>query len=47
MLKSLCPQHRHKNVYIISSDTLIEKLIKIYLNKMNNLLGAAAKTGSY
>lgn len=43
MLKSLAPQHRHKNVYIISSDTLIENpLIKIYLNKMNNLLGEAA-----
>ena len=43
MLQSLKPQERHKNVYIISSDTLIENpLIKIYLSKMNNLLGEAA-----
>ena len=43
MLLSLKPKERHKNVYIISSDTLIENpLIKVYLNKMNNLLGEAA-----
>lgn len=43
MLQALKPQERHKTVYIISSDTLIENpLIKIYLNKMNNLLGEAA-----
>ena len=43
MLQSLRPHERHKTVYIISSDTLIENpLIKIYLNKMNNLLGEAA-----
>ncbi len=44
MLQSLSPEERHKAVYIVSSDTLIENpLIKIYLNKMNNLLGSAAK----
>lgn len=43
MLLSLPPISRHKNVYIISSDTLIENpLIKIYLSKMNKLLGEAA-----
>lgn len=47
MLCSLAPHERHKNVYIVSSDTLIENtLIKEYLNKMNRLLGeAAAKDG--
>lgn len=44
MLKSLSDSECTKNVYIVSSDTLIENpLIKIYLNKMNNLLGEAAK----
>lgn len=43
MLLSLTPSERSKNVYIISSDTLIENpLIKIYLSKMNKLLGEAA-----
>ena len=43
MLQSLAPQDRHKNVYIVSSDTLIENpLIKIYLSKMNIMLGEAA-----
>ena len=43
MLYSLPARERTKNVYIISSDTLIENpLIKIYLSKMNNLLGEAA-----
>ena len=44
MLLSLPDWQRHKNVYIVSSDTLIENpLIKIYLSKMNELLGEAAK----
>ncbi len=44
MLMSLPSTSRHKNVYIISSDTLIENpLIKIYLSKMNRLLGEAAE----
>lgn len=44
MLQELKPDERNKNVYIVSSDTLIENpLIKIYLNKMNELLGIAAK----
>ena len=44
MLQSLSPEERHKEVYIVSSDTLIENpLIKIYLNKMNKLLGEAAE----
>ena len=44
MLLSLPDWQRNKNVYIISSDTLIENpLIKIYLSKMNQLLGEAAK----
>lgn len=44
MLLSLKPKERTKTVYIVSSDTLIENpLIKIYLNKMNELLGVAAK----
>ena len=43
MLQSLSPNERKKNVYIVSSDTLIENpLIKTYLNKMNALLGQAA-----
>ena len=38
MLLSLPNEQRKKNVYIVSSDTLIENpLIKIYLNKMNKL----------
>lgn len=44
MLLSLPEWQRNKNVYIISSDTLIENpLIKIYLTKMNDLLGKAAE----
>ena len=44
MLLSLPREEQHKNVYIVSSDTLIENpLIKIYLNKMNELLGKAAE----
>lgn len=43
MLIGLDKSERKKNVYIVSSDTLIENpLIKIYLNKMNDLLGKAA-----
>ena len=44
MLKSLTPEERKKNVYIISSDTLIENpLIKTYLNKMNRIIGEVAE----
>lgn len=44
MLLNLPKEERRKNVYIVSSDTLIENpLIKIYLSKMNDLLGEAAK----
>lgn len=44
MLLSLPREKRHKNVYIVSSDTLIENpLIKIYLNRMIELLGKAAE----
>jgi len=44
MLLNLPPEKSTKNVYIVSSDTLIENpLIKIYLNKMNELLGVAAE----
>lgn len=43
MLLTLSKEERNKNVYIVSSDTLIENpLIKIYLSKMNKLLGEAA-----
>ena len=43
MLQSLSKEERTKNVYIVSSDTLIENpLIKIYLSKMNKMLGEAA-----
>ncbi len=43
MLLTLPKNERTKHVYIVSSDTLIENpLIKIYLNKMNKLLGDAA-----
>ena len=43
MLLTLSKAERNKNVYIVSSDTLIENpLIKIYLSKMNKLLGEAA-----
>ena len=44
MLLTLPDWQRNKNVYIVSSDTLIENpLIKIYLSKMNQMLGEAAK----
>lgn len=44
MLQSLPDWQRHKNVYIVSSDTRIENpLIKIYLSKMNELIGEAAE----
>ena len=44
MLQSLPDWQRHKNVYIVSSDTRIENpLIKIYLSKMNDLIGKAAE----
>lgn len=44
MLLSIPKEEQQKNVYIVSSDTLIENpLIKIYLNKMNELLGKAAE----
>ncbi len=44
MLLSLPKWQRNKNVYIVSSDTLIENpLIKIYLTKMNDLIGKAAE----
>lgn len=44
MLLTLPKKKRNKNVYIVSSDTLIENpLIKIYLSKMNKLLGEAAE----
>lgn len=43
MLLSLPDWQRHKNVYIVSSDTRIENpLIKIYLSKMNDMIGQAA-----
>ena len=43
MLKLLSPEEQTKNVYIISSDTLIENpLIKTYLSKMNRMIGEAA-----
>ncbi|MFI3212857.1 MAG: DNA phosphorothioation system sulfurtransferase DndC [Eubacteriales bacterium] len=44
MLLNLPREMRKKKVYIVSSDTLIENpLIKIYLSKMNELLGQSAK----
>ena len=44
MLLTLPDWQRTKNVYIVSSDTLIENpLIKIYLSKMNEMLGQAAE----
>ncbi len=44
MLMALSEEERKKRVYIVSSDTLIENpLIKIYLSKMNALLGESAK----
>lgn len=44
MLLTLPDWQRLKNVYIVSSDTLIENpLIKIYLSRMNDMLGKAAK----
>lgn len=44
MLKVLSENERKKDVYIVSSDTLIENpLIKIYLTKMNEMLGKAAQ----
>lgn len=47
MLLQLPKDERHKNVYIISSDTLIENpLIKDYLVEMNHMLGESAKRDS-
>lgn len=44
MLLTLPDRQRTKMVYIVSSDTLIENpLIKIYLSKMNEMLGQAAE----
>lgn len=44
MLQSLPDWQRIKNVYIVSSDTRIENpLIKLYLSRMNDLIGKAAK----
>ena len=44
MLLTLLPGQRTKNVYIISSDTMIENpIIKVYLNKMNRMIGEAAQ----
>lgn len=43
MLKQLPAERRHKNVYIVSSDTLVENpLIKIYLDQMLNQIQTAA-----
>lgn len=44
MLLTLPKEKRRKNVYIISSDTMIENpIIKVYLSKMNKMIGDAAK----
>ena len=44
MLLELRSEERFKNVYIVSSDTLIENpLIKIYLSRMNEALGKSAE----
>lgn len=44
MLLELPEDERKKDVYIVSSDTMIENpLIKTYLSRMNQMLGAAAK----
>ena len=44
MLLELPDWQRNKKVYIVSSDTRIENpLIKMYLGKMNELIGEAAK----
>lgn len=44
MLLSLPVEERNKRVYIISSDTMIENpLIKVYLSRMNKMLGEAAE----
>ncbi len=44
MLLELEAEERVKNVYIVSSDTLIENpLIKMYLREMNKMLGEAAR----
>lgn len=43
MLKQLLPEERHKTVYIVSSDTLVENpLIKIYLDQMLQQIQTAA-----
>lgn len=44
MLSQLAPSERKKNVYIVSSDTLVENpLIKVYLDEMLDLLRVSAK----
>lgn len=43
MLQSLSPEERHKDVYVVSSDTLIENpIILSYLNINSKLIGEAA-----
>ena len=43
MLKGLLPKERKKDVYIVSSDTLVENpLIKVYLDEMLDLLRKSA-----
>lgn len=44
MLLELSEDERKKDVYIVSSDTMIENpIIKTYLSRMNQMLGEAAK----
>ena len=43
MLERLSPEERHKDVYVVSSDTLIENpIILSYLNINSKLIGEAA-----
>lgn len=44
ILLSLPDRQRSKNVYVVFSDTLVENpLIKVYLSRINELIGKAAK----
>lgn len=44
MLQKLLPEERHKTVYIVSSDTMVENpIIKDYLHDINRLIGLKAK----
>lgn len=42
MLQRLEPEKRHKKVYIVSSDTMVENpIVRDYMHKMSDMIGSA------